>query len=940
MGRNLYEHNETYHAAFDECFEILTPLIGRDLREVVFGSNDDSDEDTLRQTRYTQPAMFAVSYSLAKTYLDLGLRPDAMIGHSIGEFVAATIAGVFRLADACKLIAHRGRLMQELPPGAMLSVRAGADDIEPRLTGDLCIASVNSPTLCVVAGPTEQISALASELENAEIVSRPLHTSHAFHSWMMDPIVAPFAELVRSIPMNTPKIRIRSTVTGDWLTDEQATDANYWAEHLRRPVLFADAVSAVIDDDPQRTLLEIGPRKTLATLARQCRKPSGEAEVLVSLSDTSDDDAEMKAFLEAIGKLWIAGHRIRWEALHNEVRNIVSLPVYPFQRQRYFIDPLITSASSGSAEPADEHSIQDTPSTMETSIVTETRKDKIAVAVNEVFESTSGFDMSEFSSDTTFFEIGMDSLILTQTAASIKKEFHVEITFRQLLEEITSASALVDALDELLPADAYVDTVETVVETVASPANAAEKTNAPSVPTQTERLPLPAQAPAAAIAPQSTGSMQSLFDQQLEIMRTQLALLAGNQPDCGARQVFPQPSANAAAATQPSTRDVEKTNASVQENASQSEKPAKKTFGAGARVTLDATALSEHQQKALDTFINSYNQRTGSSKEYAQKHRAYLADPRTVSGFRPDLKEMTYPIVVDRSKGSRLWDIDGNEYVDFTCGFGSNFLGHSPDFVVESLAMQVMQGYEIGPQHPLAGEVARLFCEMTGAERMAFCNTGSEAVLGACRLARTATGREKIVTFQNDYHGILDEVIVRGGAKNRSFPAAAGIPRSMVDNVIVLDYGTEESLAYIRENLDELAAVLVEPVQSRRPEFQPGEFLRDLGELLDGKETALIFDEVICGLRIAPGGAQEHFGVKADIGTYGKIVGGGMPIGAIAGRAKYMNGLDGGFWEFGDDSKPEAGMTYFAGTFVRHPLALAAAYATLTYLRQEGAGSV
>jgi len=154
--------------------------------------------------------------------------------------------------------------------------------------------------------------------------------------------------------------------------------------------------------------------------------------------------------------------------------------------------------------------------------------------------------------------------------------------------------------------------------------------------------------------------------------------------------------------------------------------------------------------------------------------------------------------------------------------------------------------------------------------------------------------------------------------------------------LLILDYGTDESLNIIRERAHELAAVLVEPVQSRRPDFQPVEFLKKVREITRQSDTCLIFDEVISGFRMHPGGAQAMFGVKADLGTYGKVIGGGMPIGAIAGIAKYMDALDGGFWQYGDDSQPEAGVTYFAGTFVRHPLALAAGKASLEYMKAKG----
>ena len=248
---------------------------------------------------------------------------------------------------------------------------------------------------------------------------------------------------------------------------------------------------------------------------------------------------------------------------------------------------------------------------------------------------------------------------------------------------------------------------------------------------------------------------------------------------------------------------------------------------------------------------------------------------------------------------------------------------------------QLEEGIEIGPQHELVGEVSRLICELTGNDRAAFCNTGSEAVLGAMRIARTVTGREKIIVFSGSYHGINDEVIIRS-ARDKSYPASPGINGNAVSNMIVLDYGTEESLRVIREMGDEIAAVMVEPVQSRRCNFHPIEFLKELRKITEASQTCLIFDEVITGFRIHPAGAQGYFGIKADLCTYGKIVGGGMPIGVVSGKTEYMDALDGGFWQFGDDSTPTVGVTYFAGTFVRHPLALAAAKGALQIIKEGG----
>jgi glutamate-1-semialdehyde aminotransferase len=204
------------------------------------------------------------------------------------------------------------------------------------------------------------------------------------------------------------------------------------------------------------------------------------------------------------------------------------------------------------------------------------------------------------------------------------------------------------------------------------------------------------------------------------------------------------------------------------------------------------------------------------------------------------------------------------------------------------------------------------------------------------RVARTVTGRSTIAIFTGSYHGIFDEVIVRGTKKLRAVPAAPGIMPSSAQNVLVLDYGTPESLEIIRSRADELAAVLVEPVQSRRPDFQPLEFLGSLREITRRSGSVYIWDEVVTGFRVHPGGTQALFGIKADLATYGKVIGGGFPIGVIAGRREFMDALDGGSWQFGDDSTPNVGVTYFAGTFVRHPLALAAAKASLEHLRAAG----
>ncbi|WP_346293408.1 aspartate aminotransferase family protein [Sphaerothrix gracilis] len=345
-----------------------------------------------------------------------------------------------------------------------------------------------------------------------------------------------------------------------------------------------------------------------------------------------------------------------------------------------------------------------------------------------------------------------------------------------------------------------------------------------------------------------------------------------------------------------------------------------------------------NQKQPLAAFIQRYTTRTQTSKQLAQTYRPVLADPRNALGFFPPLKEMCYPIVGQRSAGARIWDVDGNEYIDLMMGFGVNLLGHNPPFIKAALQEQIEKGIQLGPQAELAGEVAALISELTGLERVAISNTGTEAVMTAIRAARTTTGRPKIAVFAGSYHGHFDSALVK--ASGRGEPAATaiapGIVPSLVADVLVLEYDSPQALEIIEAHQQELAAVLVEPIQSSRLELQPRQFLHQLRQITAAAGIALIFDEMVTGFRLHLGGAQAWFGVEADLATYGKIVGGGLPIGIIAGKAAYLDKLDGGQWQYGDASAPQVETTFFAGTHCKHPLAMAAAKAMLNYLKQQG----
>jgi iturin family lipopeptide synthetase A len=318
------------------------------------------------------------------------------------------------------------------------------------------------------------------------------------------------------------------------------------------------------------------------------------------------------------------------------------------------------------------------------------------------------------------------------------------------------------------------------------------------------------------------------------------------------------------------------------------------------------------------------------------------ANHRNCLNFRSEFKELIYPILVQNGHGGRFVDVDGNTYVDLAMGFGASFFGHEPEFVVEAVRRELTegQGMLIGPCTPHAEEVARLVAELTGVERVAFYNTGTQAVMLALRLARAATGRTKVAVFTGAFHGIYDGTLVRPDYLADGPEAAPGVPgvtEGSVRDVLIVDYGDPAALDVLRPHAHELAAVLVEPVQSRNPDLQPRRFLHALREFASAAGAALIFDETITGFRLHPGGAQALFGVPADIVTFGKVAGGGMPIGIVAGRAFYLDGVDGGVWSYGDDSFPpnDERRTFLGGTFCEHPLAMVAAAAALRHVRDH-----
>lgn len=471
MGLNLYEHEPMFAETVNLCAEILKPLLGCDIREILYPKDNDSETalELLRKTCFQQPAIFTIEYALAKLWINWGVNPAAMIGHSIGEYVAACLAKVFSLEDALMLVATRGNMMQDLPEGAMLSIRLPAEEIEPRLSLELSIAAVNSPSLCVVSGQTKEVAALQRELESESVICRRLHTSHAFHSPIMDSIVKPFAEHVKIAKLSEPTIPIVSTVTGTWITPGEATDPMYWAGQLRATVRFGKGVQELWEN-PERVLLEVGPRATCSVLARQQAKDHSKQTAITSLGETSADEAEWTAMLNALGQLWLEGVSIDWENFYErERRQRIALPTYPFERKRFWVEPSRHGLESGTssligAQPMQvgnlEHIFQQKNEQFELEPVSENEinapRTKAEILLAKIWKELLGVDHVNLD-DNFLSDLGGDSLSVVRVIEIIRKITGVSLTtdiiLLNTLRQIAPYLEMEPSLAETRPAE-------------------------------------------------------------------------------------------------------------------------------------------------------------------------------------------------------------------------------------------------------------------------------------------------------------------------------------------------------------------------------------------------------------------------------------------------------------------------------------------------------
>jgi amino acid adenylation domain-containing protein/non-ribosomal peptide synthase protein (TIGR01720 family) len=584
-------------------------------------------------------------------------------------------------------------------------------------------------------------------------------------------------------------------------------------------------------------------------------------------------------------------------------------------------------------------------------------QEKLYPQLKEIFAKVLGIAPAEIGTNTSFIELGLDSLALSDASLRLQQTFGVLIPFRALLEQLPTIEKVAARIVELAPQPAAVAKPVEFPLPVAVPKEVPSKIVLPQI--QVEAHESAGSLPQLSV-PAETDAVARIVQLQLKLMAEQLELLQqyGQGPSViqeASPEAQPATSALQASTVHPAQNGIAETctaslsPSSVEKeddkkgpsSAGQAAQPVIQPYVAFQPIQPGAPTLKEAaQQTYLESLVQRVSSQTSESKCRSQQHREFMADNRWSAGFRLLWKEMFYPLMSDRAEGSHVWDVDGHEYVDLTMGFGSLFFGHTPSFVTEALHKQIDRGIGVGPQSALAGDVARLVCEMTGVERVTFCNSGTEGVMTALRLARMATKRNKIVVFAGSYHGTFDGVLVRpaesANGTMKAIPISGGIDPDMVKNVVMLAYNSPASVEYVRKFGHEIAAVLVEPIQSRRPDIDPREFLHGLRKATEETGSLLVFDEVIIGFRMHSGGAQAIFDVRADLVVYGKAIGAGLPIGVVAGKRVYIDAIDGGAWNYGDQSYPQADTTFAAGTFFKHPLVMAAAWAGLNYIKSRG----
>ncbi|WP_026906947.1 hybrid non-ribosomal peptide synthetase/type I polyketide synthase [Paucisalibacillus globulus] len=927
IAKDLYLSSDPFRKALDVCNEEFNNILSISIIEAIYGE----DPQWMNSPLYSQPIIFSIEYALTKWWDTLGVKPYAVIGHSIGEYTAACYAGLISLKDAIKMIAQRGKMMDSIDiDGKMLGILTNEENVKHAIEESGCkhvsIAAINAPENVTISGPSQEVDRVVRAIqEKHRVFINKLDIPHPYHSKLMTKYEGVYHNEIGEIKFSHPHVTMISTITGKVENIETLGNKKYWVEHLSKCVNFQESIHQArklgVD-----TFIEIGGDATLSGLAHQSIKDK-EVDFLPSLRKGLADYNQLFA---SVSKLYVKGFDFDWTTFHSFYQNrSVIIPNYPFQRKKLWRE---VNHMKNNSNPREEQLVSNKTTVEHPEQDKGNQLDKIKLEIKEMIRVLTWLELDEIEDDLNLFMLGFDSLVLVSLNKQIDSKYHVNISLNDFFTNLDTvekiASYIVDHADISLtdcsmevPNLEITETSEEVIPEVVTGIMEGDH----------QKEYRNANSSGDSVALHTIGPIQDIFNKQIQIMDGQLEIIKNMTETVKLEQV---------------------NNSNVQVEQVKQKTP--KTLNSHKQMVRDDTTFVPYKKMSLkevriDSLKQSYIKNVEEkyvryflkSKENTQHYRNVYANNRNVAGFRPLFKEMIYQIVAEKGNGSKIEDIDGNSLLDLTMGFGVSLFGHNPSFVNEALKEELNHGMPLGPMGRLAGNVAELISELTGVERVAFYNSGTEANMVAVRIARAITGKKKIVVFAGSYHGTYDGLLglpsYEADGTPNSIPLAPGILDSMVRDLVILPYDDENALDYIKNNANDIAGVLVETVQSRKPDVQPHEFLLDLRKITEQRDIALIFDEIITGFRIRAGGAQEYFDIQADIVTYGKVIGGGMPIGVVSGKAKYLDSIDGGMWQFGDDSVPpsEKKRTFVAGTFSHHPMAMAAATATLNHIKEN-----
>lgn len=467
MGIDLYRTEPVFREEIDQCFEILNGLLDYDIKEILYPSpafnrsnkSYKSYIPKIHQTEITQPVVFAFEYALARLLMKWGITPNAMIGYSLGEYIAACISGVLSLEDALKLIVLRGHLMQQTPVGAMTSVPLPEKELKPLLKENLSLAIVNGPT-CIVSGPESVVKAFEQEMKKKRVLCVGLNLSHAMHSPLMKPIKKEFENMIKTknIHLNKPQIQYISNVTADWLKEEQAKDPGYWGDHLCSTVRFSDGLTQLLKPD-HSILIEIGAGRILGMMVRVHPGKKPGHVIMNTLKHQQEKATDDRFLLERLGQLWLYGLHIDWKEFYRDERRYrVSLPGYPFEGKRYWLEPgsagflsSTVSAPLAEAGPVTEVSTDapgpggELPRVSENYAAPQSELEKVIAHLWQEF-----LGVEQVGIHDNFFFLNGNSLLATQLKARLMQDYPVEIPMNRFYEDPTIAhlASLIEELQE------------------------------------------------------------------------------------------------------------------------------------------------------------------------------------------------------------------------------------------------------------------------------------------------------------------------------------------------------------------------------------------------------------------------------------------------------------------------------------------------------------